>query len=34
MNIFRTDDKLPLQRGFFTNSVGDLLRALGSVGGL
>ena len=34
MNILRTGDKSPVQRGFFTNSAGDLLPALGFLGGL
>ena len=34
MNILHVSDKLPVQRGFFTNSEGDLLRALGLLGGL
>ena len=34
MNILLVGDKLPMQRGFFTNSAGDLLSALGFLGGL
>ena len=34
MNILHAGDKSPMQRGFFTNSVGDLLSTLGFVGGL
>ena len=34
MNILRVDNKSPVQRGFFTNSVGDLLPTLGFLGGL
>ena len=34
MNIFHAGDKLPLQRVFFTNNVGDLLHALEFLGGL
>ena len=34
MNILSAGDKSPVQRGFFTNSVGDLLPALGSLSGL
>ena len=34
MNILYAGDKLPVQRGFFTNSAGDLLSALGFLGGL
>ena len=34
MNILRTGDKSPVQRGFFTNSAGDLLPALGFLGRL
>ena len=34
MNILNTGDKLPKQRGFFTNSMGDLLPALGFLAGL
>ena len=34
MNILDAADKLPVQRGFFTNSAGNLLPALGSLGGL
>ena len=34
MNILRAGDKSPVQRGFFTNSAGDLLPALGFLGGL
>ena len=33
MNILRAGDKSPVQRGFFTNSAGDLLPALGFLGG-
>ena len=34
MNILYVGDKLPVQRGFFKNSAGDLLLALGFLGGL
>ena len=34
MNILRADDKSPVQRGFFTNSAGDLLPALEFLGRL
>ena len=34
MNILRAGDKLPMQRGFFTNSAEDLLLVLGFLGGL
>ena len=34
MNFLRAGDKSPLQRGFFTNSTGNLLLALGFLGGL
>ena len=34
MNILQAGDKSPVQRGFFTNSAGGLLPALGSLGGL
>ena len=34
MNILRMGNKSPVQRGFFTNSVGDLLPTLGFLGGL
>ena len=34
MNILRAGNKSPMQRGFFTNSAGDLLPALGFLGGL
>ena len=34
MNILSAHDKSPMQRGFFTNSAGDLLPALGFLGGL
>ena len=34
MNILNVGDKLPVQRGFLTNSAGDLLPALGFLGGL
>ena len=34
MNILYVDDKSPVQRGFFTNSVGELLPALGFLGRL
>ena len=34
MNIFRADDKLPVQRGFFTDSARDLLPILDFLGGL
>ena len=34
MNILHVDNKLPVQRGFFANSAGDLLPALGFLGGL
>ena len=34
MNILRASDKSPVQRGFFTNSAGDLLPALGFLGSL
>ena len=34
MNISHAGDKSPVQRGFFTNSAGDLLTALGFLGGL
>ena len=34
MNISRVGDKSPVQRGFFTNSAGDLLPALEFLGGL
>ena len=32
MNILHTGDKSPVDRGFFTNSVLDLLPALGFLG--
>ena len=32
MNILRAGDKSPVQRGFFTNSAGDLLPALEFLG--
>ena len=34
MNILHLDDKSPVQRGFFTNSAGDLLPALRFLGRL
>ena len=34
MNILRLGDKSPVQRGFFTNSAGDLLPAQGFLGRL
>ena len=34
MNILCMGDKSPVQRGFFTNSMRDLLPALGFLGGL
>ena len=34
MNILSVGDKSPMQRGFFTNSMGDLLSTLGFLGGL
>ena len=34
MNILSAGDKLPVQRGFFANNTGDLLPALGFLGGL
>ena len=34
MNILHAGNKSPMQRGFFTNSVGDLLPTLGFLGGL
>ena len=34
MNILRTGDKSPVQRGFSTNSAGDLLPTLGFLGRL
>ena len=34
MNILREGNKFPVQRGFFTNSAGDLLPALDFLGGL
>ena len=34
MNILCRGDKLPVQRGFFTNSAGNLLPALDFLGGL
>ena len=34
MNISHVGGKSPVQRGFYTNSVGDLLTALGFLGGL
>ena len=34
MNILRTGDKSPVQRGFFTNSTGNLLPTLEFLGGL
>ena len=34
MNILCTGDKSLVQRGFFTNSAGNLLPALGFLGGL
>ena len=34
MNNLHADDKSTVQRVFFTNSVGDLLPALGFLGGL
>ena len=34
MNILHAGDKSPMQRGFLTNSAGDLFPALGFLGGL
>ena len=34
MNILSAGDKLPVQRGFFTNSTGNLLPTLGHLGRL
>ena len=34
MNILRPGDKWPAQKGFFTKRAGDLLPALGFMGGL
>ena len=34
MNILHVGDKSPVQRDFFTKSAGDLLPALGFLGGL
>ena len=34
MTILRAGDKLPVQRGFFTNSARDLLPVLDFLGGL
>ena len=34
MNIFRAGDKLPVQRGFFTDSARDLLPVLDFLGEL
>ena len=34
MNILRAGDKSPVQRGFFTNNVGDLFPALEFLGRL
>ena len=34
MNILHAGDQSPVQREFFTNSAGDLLLALGFLGGL
>ena len=34
MNILREGDKSPVQKGFFTNSAGDVLPVLGFLGGL
>ena len=34
MNILHAGNKSPMQRGFFTISTGDLLLALGFLGGL
>ena len=34
MNILHAGDKSPIQRGFFTNSTGNLLPTLGFLGGL
>ena len=34
MNILCTGNKSSMQKGFFTNSAGDLLPALGFLGGL
>ena len=34
MYILRVGNKSPVQRGFFTNSTGNLLPALGFLGGL
>ena len=34
MNILRAGDKSPVQKGFLTNSAGDVLPVLGSLGGL
>ena len=33
MNILHVGDKLPMQRGFFRNSMGNLLPTLGFLGG-
>ena len=34
INILHAGDKLPVERGFFTNSMVDLLPALGFLGGI
>ena len=34
MNILDAGNKFPVQRGFFTNSTGNLLPVLGFLGGL
>ena len=34
MNILRTGNKLPMKRGFFKNSMGNLLPVLSFLGGL
>ena len=34
MNILRVGNKWPMERGFFTNSAGNLLPTLGFLGGL
>ena len=34
MNILHVGDKFPVQRGFFTNSAGNLLPPVGFLGGL
>ena len=34
VNILHTGNKSPVQRGFFTESAGDLLPTLGFLGGL